>query len=147
MTIRAVLDAPEVNVVIFALLLNYPWEILQAPFYEGMMGSTHWDAVKVCSMATLGDGVIALVSFWTVAAFARSRRWILDPSVGQLIGFIAAGVGVTAAIELLATGPLDRWTYADTMPVVLGVALAPLLQWLVLPPLLVWFVRRQLGAR
>ena len=31
-----VLNAPEVNMAIFALLLNYPWELLQAPLYLGM---------------------------------------------------------------------------------------------------------------
>ncbi len=28
---RAILDQPELNIAIFAFLLNYPWEFLQIP--------------------------------------------------------------------------------------------------------------------
>ena len=49
-------------------------------------------------------------------------------------------------MERLATGPLERWAYAERMPVIplLEVGLSPLLQWIVVPPLIVWLVRRQL---
>jgi hypothetical protein len=79
---------PEVNVAIFAFLLNYPWELLQVPFFEGMATAPHWDAVKFRTGATLGDAGIALVGFWAVAA-ARSRAWILRPTAGEVISFTA----------------------------------------------------------
>ena len=51
--LRAVLQAlselPELNVMLFALLLNYPWEFIQAPLFAGMAEAAHWEAVKVCS--------------------------------------------------------------------------------------------------
>jgi fructose-specific phosphotransferase system IIC component len=106
----------------------------------------HWRAILVCGRATLGDVVIALVGFWAVAASARTRSWVLRPTAGQLTGFVAVGVLITILMEWLATQVLDRWTYAESMPVIplLGVGLSPLLQWVVLPPIVVWFVRRQL---
>jgi hypothetical protein len=144
--LRRVLDAPEANVTVFAFLLNYPWEFLQAPLFRGMATAPHWEAVKFCTGATLGDAVIVVVAFWGVAAAAGNRRWILVPSAAQIAGFVAIGLAITLVLERLATGPLGRWAYAEGMPVVplLGVGLSPVLQWILLPPLEVWLVRRQL---
>ena len=60
--------------------------------------------------------------------------------------FVGIGLVLTIVLEMLATHVLDRWHYAEAMPIVpaIGVGLLPILQWLVLPPLVLWFVRRQL---
>ena len=138
-------DVPEVNVAIFAFLLNYPWEFLQVPFFEGMPTAPHWKAVQICTVATLGDAGIALVAFWAVAA-VRSRGWVLRPSPSDVLSFTAVGLAFTIAAEWVFTDVLERWTYAASMPTlpVLGTGLTPILQWVLLPPLIVWFVRRQL---
>ncbi len=143
---RRLLDAPEVNVALFAFLLHLPWEFWQVPFFAGMAAAAHWSAVQVCTRAALGDALIALLAFLAVAAAARSRRWVVKPTWRTVCAYVAVGLVVTVAIERLSTA-WGRWAYGDAMPVVpvLGVGLLPLLQWLVLPPLTVWFVRRQLG--
>lgn len=146
------LRLPEFNVVVFALLLNFPWEILQTPLFERMADAPHWQAVKICSTATLGDAVIMLAAYWAVAMVRRARDWILDPTPGAVASFCGFGVVVTVGIERLAVSGrwVQAWTYSDAMPLVpgIGVGLSPLVQWLVLPPLVVWFVRRNLlGAR
>ncbi len=146
---RRFLDKPEPNILIFALLLNYPWEFLQAPFFQGMPGATHWEAVKGCTRATFGDAVIMLIAYWSVAVAASDRWWFQAPSRTQMLGFIAAGVTITVAIEHFAirsTHTAWGWRYADTMPTlpVVDVGLTPVLQWILLPPLAIWFVRRQL---
>ena len=99
-------------------------------------------------MATLGDAAIMLFAFCSVAAAARDRRWILSPSPWQVTGFVALGLVVTAVVERLATGPMERWAYAPAIPVLpwLGLGLAPILQWLVVPPLVLWFSRRHIAA-
>ncbi|MDP9473303.1 MAG: hypothetical protein M3Q71_22010, partial [Chloroflexota bacterium] len=104
-----------------------------------------WQGVQVCSLATVGDTVIALVSFWVVAAVVRSRAWVRDPSVRQVLAFTVVGLLVTVLAEWGATRWLRWWSYADQMPTlpVLGTGLLPLLQWVILPPLVVWFVQRQ----
>lgn len=141
---------PEFNVAVFAFLLNYPWEFLQVPLFEQMAGAQHWDAIKMCTRATLGDTAIMLLAYWLVAARARSRRWILAPSGRQLFLFIAIGVAITVIIEwlVLRDAWLQTWEYSAQMPVLpgIGIGLSPLLQWVLLPPLVAWFVRRQLAA-
>ena len=149
--VSAVTDAPEFNVVAFALLLNFAWEILQAPLYAGMADMPHAQVTKACLQATFGDAVIMLLSFGGVAVAARSRHWIVAAKGWQFALFIGVGVSITAAIEWLATHGywVGNWNYLPTMPLVpgTGIGLAPLLQWVVLPLLTVWFVRRQLGHR
>ena len=141
---RRLVDSLEMNVALFAVLLNLPWELAQVPLFIGMPTAEHWSALKVCGRATAGDAVIALVGFWAVAATARTREWIIRPTVLQVSGFVAVGVTITIVMEWLAVRVLDRWTYAQTMPTILGIGAAPLAQWIGLPPLIVWFVRRQL---
>jgi len=144
-----VVRLPELNVAFFALLLNFPWEILQSPLFEGMANAPHWTIVKVCSWATLGDALIMLMAYWLVAAQARSRHWIMSPTKFQLLLFVTVGVVITVAIEWLVLRGLwfEAWKYSPLMPVIpgIGIGLSPLLQWIVLPPLVAWLVRRQLA--
>ena len=140
------LNAPELNVAIFSFMLNMIWEFWQTPFFAGLAHAKHWDAVVMCTRAALGDALISLFAFWTVSACAKSRRWVINPVLWQKVTFTAVGLLVTIALEILATRVLDRWHYAEAMPLVpvIRVGLLPILQWLVLPPLVLWFVRRQL---
>lgn len=90
---------PECNIATFALLLNFPWEFLQVPFYGGMPTAEHWQGVKSCTQATIGDAVIMLVAYWCVAAFA-GRYWLLRPKIVHVISPVAVGVGITILIEV-----------------------------------------------
>jgi len=142
---QRILYSPEFNVVLFAFLLNYPWEFLQVPFFKGMPDADHWEAILFCSRATGGDALIALASFWAVALIWRDRHWIHQSKLLPLLGFIGFGVIITIGLEWHATVLTERWTYAENMPVlpVLGTGLLPVMQWIMLPPLIFWLVRRQ----
>lgn len=146
-------DVPEFNVFAFAFLLNYPWELMQVPLYQSMPEAAHWDAIKVCTRATLGDGIIMLLAYWGAALLVQDRWWVARPSLASVLALIAIGVGITVLLERLAivsNNPNWGWRYAEAMPMVpvLEIGLTPLLQWVILPLLLVWFVKRQLaGAR
>ena len=147
---RSFLDQPEINVLLFALLLNFPWEILQAPLFKGMTEGSHWEAVKVCTRATFGDAVIMLVAYSIVAAGSRNRLWLRKPRWLEMTAFITAGLVITMVIEYLATRTdfwAGTWEYSASMPTLplLGTGLMPVLQWILIPPLVAWFVRRQLN--
>ena len=75
---------PEFNVAIFALLLNFVWEILQAPLHAGMADMPHAQVTRACLQATAGDAVIMLLAYGAVAAVARRRRWIVAANGWQL---------------------------------------------------------------
>ena len=147
---RALIDQPELNFAIFAFLLNYPWEFLQLPLYALPPGTLPWQVVERCSLAALGDAVIMLASYWTVAIAAGTRWWVLGPTARRLLGFVAFGVLITILIENAATrsdSSVWGWRYSPSMPVLplLQVGLSPVLQWIIVPPLALWFVRRHLG--
>ena len=144
-------DLPEFNVFIFAFLLNYPWELMQVPLYEGMPEAAHWDAIKDCTRATLGDGIIMLVAYWGASLLVRDRSWIAWPRWTPILTMIGIGVAITVVLERLAIvsdNPSWGWRYAEAMPIVpgIGIGLTPFLQWVILPLLLVWFVKRQIAG-
>jgi len=145
--VRALTATPEFNLAVFKLLLNFSWEVLQAPLFEGMSAAPHSDVISACLQATLGDVVIMLLAHASVAAVTRHRSWVLAPSRREAAAFVAVGVAITALIEWLATRGhwAQTWAYSSAMPLIpgIGVGLSPLLQWVVVPPMVLWFTRRQ----
>ena len=142
-------DHPAFNVAIFALLLSLPWEFGQMWLYAGASEMSHLRGIQICMAATLGDAVIMLIAFGVVAAVARSQNWVLAPKTSQVGGFVLIGLAIAIGVEVIATRSdgAFSWRYSPTMPVtpLLGIGLAPLLMWLVVPLLVLWFVRRQIG--
>ena len=141
-------DWPEFNVFVFSLLLNYPWELIQMPLFLGMRESTQGAAIKACTFATLGDGVIMLLAYWGGALLVQDRRWIARPRRAPILTMIGIAVAITVFVERWAIVSAWGWRYAENMPVIpmLGIGLTPVLQWIILPPLLVWFVKRKLAG-
>lgn len=117
--------------------------------YAGASEMSHLRGIQICMAATLGDAVVMLIAFGVVAAVARSQNWVLAPKTSQVAGFVLIGVAITIAVEIIATRSdgVFSWRYTPAMPVtpLLGIGLAPLLMWLVVPVLVRWFVRRQIG--
>lgn len=140
--------APEASIALFALLVNFPWEMLQAPLFAGLAEAPHATVVRSCLQATVGDAAIMLVAHGLASWIAGDRRWLLTPSAADLARFSATGIVVTASIEWLATRGwwVQAWSYSASMPVVPGLAvgLVPLVQWFILPSLVAWLVRRHL---
>ena len=149
--LRNALCWPEFTLAGFAFLLNFPWEIIQSPLFEGMAGMPHRDAVQYCTRAAFGDAGIVLIAYWTVAVVSgRGRGWLQQSGRMPIAIFTIIGVLITIAIELLATNGrwFERWTYSADMPVLWGinVGLVPILQWIILPPAAVLLTRRQLRS-
>jgi hypothetical protein len=137
---------PEFNIYVFAFLLNFVWEFLQMPLFTAPPANMpHWDIVKIYAFATVADGFIMLIAYWTASAFARSRYWFVAAERGHVLIFLITGLAITSAIELIAT-EMGVWTYSPLMPVLFGVGLSPFLQWVIPPLITLWFTRRQLGV-
>jgi len=131
--------------MLFSFLVNFVWEMWQVPFYQGLSSMDHMNAVRICTQASIGDGVISLLAFWSAASVVRSRRWFLSPTPMPVLMYWAVGIVITIVLEWLATGSLDRWQYSEAMPrlPVLGTGLLPLLQWTLLPAVILVLVQRQ----
>ena len=89
---RSLWAVPEVTVAFLSFALHFVWEFLQVPTYAGMAELNHWEGVKVCTSATVGDVGFALTAFWATSAASRSRQWIAAPRVWQTALFVAVGI-------------------------------------------------------
>lgn len=108
-----------------------------------MATMTHWDGIKLCTSATIGDIGFALTAYWATSLLSKSRAWIEQPVLWQALCFIAVGIALTIGFEYYYTNISLRWSYSDLMPLVppFGTGLSPLLQWLIVPQLVLWFTR------
>ncbi|MEO8310526.1 MAG: hypothetical protein ABI520_05075 [Caldimonas sp.] len=150
--LRNALRWPELTLAGFAFLLNFPWEMIQSPLFEGMGSMPHRNAVQYCTRAAFGDAGIMVIAFWIVAAASGSGRgWLQQSGRMPITIFVIIGVLISTAIEMLATSGRwpEGWTYTADMPVLWGVnvGLVPVIQWIILPPAAVLLTRRQLRAR
>ena len=141
--IAAPRNAIEVRLVLWALCLNFAWEMLQGGLFVGMTAMAWWEATKLCLRASLGDAVMILLAYETVAIAARDRRWIFAANAVKLIAYAATAAFLGLALEWYSLR-LVRWTYGPWMPLdpLLGLGLTPLLQWVFLPLLCVWIAWR-----
>lgn len=132
-----------VTIFLVATLLNYPWEIAQAPLYIGM--SEFPMILWHCLRAALGDGVLVVLVFALGAAALRRTDWYRAPGAQGYAVMLGAGLLIGIAVEWVGLHALQRWSYAAGMPVipVLGVGVAPVAQMLLLPPLVFWLVAKR----
>ena len=139
----ALRDAIEVRLALWALGLNFAWEMLQGGFFVGMADMPWWGASALCLRASLGDSAMILFAYEAVALAARNRQWIFTTTAVKLAAYAATAAFLALALEWLSLR-LRRWEYLPRMPVdqLLGLGLAPLLQWAFLPLLCAWIVRR-----
>ncbi len=120
-----------------AFVLNLTWEIAHIRLYtiwaeaDGM--SVAW-ALFHCS---LGDVVIALAMFAVAGIALRRADWpVSRPWAGGVIVVIGA-MAYTAGSEWYNVYRAGSWGYTAGMPLIFGIGLSPLLQWLILPPVMV----------
>lgn len=120
-----------------AVVLNYPWELAQAPLYVGLQTydpGVFWH----CFVASLGDAVMVLLIV-TVGGISFHRwNWFQRPSVAGDLVMLTAGLILAVLVEWVAVHILERWAYRESMPTLLGVRieLVPIAQMLFLPPVI-----------
>ena len=93
-----ILAAPEPNLFLFGFLLNFVYEVWQAPYYEFYSSPSLADKINNLTHCTFGDGVIILVSGWVVSALVRSRDWVLQPTSKLTFLFTSIGLAITLVI-------------------------------------------------
>ena len=142
-------DGPEINIGAFGFLLNFAWEMWQAPLFEDMARASHLAALVRCTLAALGDAVILVAAFLAIALWAGTRAWALRPRRRHVLAFVGLSLAITIALEKIAIAALIpgwTWAYGAAMPVIplIEIGAAPFAQWLVLPLTVLRIVKRQL---
>ncbi len=126
-----------ISVFIVAVLVNYAWELAQAPLYVGLEeynAGVFWH----CFIASLGDGVMVLLIVAAGWIMLKRRDWIERPGIAGYVVILTAGFLLGLLVEWLGLHVLGRWEYSARMPLLpaLRVGVAPIAQMLVLPPLI-----------
>ena len=129
-----------------AFVLNLAWEIAHARLY------TLWTEADALTVAwsvfhcTLGDVLIALALFALAGMALRRVDWPASrPWTGGAM-VVAGAMAYTAWSEWYNVYRAGSWGYTASMPLIYGIGLSPLLQWLILPPVMV-LAYRTLGPR
>jgi hypothetical protein len=118
--------------VIFAT--NFVWEMAQGGLFAKMTDMPFWVATRRCFVAAIGDVVIVAIGFTLSALIARSSEWplIAGRRVLATTSFFAIGIAITIGFERWSVAS-GRWQYGARMPVVFGMGVSPLLQWVAVP--------------
>jgi len=124
-------------VFIVAVLLNYLWELAQAPLYVGLE-DYNAGVLWHCFVASLGDGIMVLLIVAAGWFTLRQSDWFLRPGVRGYLVIITAGLVLAVLVEWVAVHILNRWKYTENMPKLPGldIGLVPIAQMLVLPSLI-----------
>ena len=128
-------------IFLLATAVNYAWELAQTPLYAGVEFP---GALWHCFVASLGDGLLVLFIYATVAIVARSPDWYMRPTARPYLAMAVTGLTVGVAVEWWGLHIARRWQYSELMPMVAaaGVGLAPVLQMVLLPPAIFAVARR-----
>jgi hypothetical protein len=124
-------------VFVVAVLLNYLWELAQAPLYVGLENynsAVLWH----CFVASLGDALMVLLIVATGWITLRPWEWFEQPGAAGYVMMLTAGLILSVSVEWVAVNILGRWAYTERMPIVPGVriGIVPIAQMLLLPPLI-----------
>ncbi len=127
--------------------LNLVWEVAQLPLYT--IART-LDAARLAYAVlhcTVGDAFIATGSFMLAGFVFRDPAWPSSrPWSGGAVA-TAIGVAYTAYSEWYNVYQAGSWAYSAQMPLVFGIGLAPLLQWLFIPGITLLILRAGLHHR
>ncbi len=127
----------------FALVLNLAWEVAQLPLYTLFSSGTFREIAFAIAHCTVGDVLIAVACFVVATVATRRPDWpVTQPLIGGVVATLL-GLGYTAMSEWWNVYQAGTWTYAPGMPLLFGVGLAPLLQWIVVPALGIAWLRKR----
>ena len=130
--------------LLLVTLLNSVWEVLQLPLY------TIWSDGDVASIAvavlhcTVGDALIAGSCLVLSLLLAGNEEWPYSRFKVIVLITILMGFGYTGYSEWRNTTVTHNWAYTSAMPTLLGIGLAPMAQWLVVPGVVFWWLLRRL---
>lgn len=119
-----------------AFVFNLVWEIAHVRLYTLWVDADRLTVAWSLVHCTLGDVAIALTMFALAGIALRQTDWPVSfPWTGGAIITVGA-VAFTAWSEWYNVYQIGSWSYTASMPMILGIGVSPLLQWLLLPPLM-----------
>lgn len=129
---RSVFKRVSYFIIAFSFLLNFFWEMLQMPLYEGMEPGIQ--TTLFCALAAVADAVMVLLIYYAFGLIYKSPLWIKHLNYVRVILLILTG-GLGAVLMELRHLHSETWGYKQTMPLIpfVDVGVLPVLQFMSLP--------------
>ena len=131
------------NLFFISFLLNFVWEISQMPLFSEMgMGirSDYLEFLRIHWEVTLKDALMVVVVYLVIGFLIRNWHWAKSFNSGWVILWLALPFW-QAVIEYYSVYVFNRWAPAESMPLIFGIGLSPILQMLILPSLAILLSR------
>lgn len=117
-----------------AFLINYTWELLQGPLYEGYTYSIKM--ISFCGLASIADAIMTLLLYLGFSLIYKNPFWIEGLSLKRILALMLVG-GAGAILTEIRHTSQGNWAYKESMPVIplVEAGLTPVLQFIILPAL------------
>lgn len=133
---------PVIAWALLAAALHSIWEVAQLPLYNLWSEPDRGRVALYVAHCMLGDVLIASVLFLMVSVAMRRFDWpAMRPWAGGAL-LISAGLIYTVFSEWYNVYQTKAWAYTPEMPLMGGIGITPLLQWLIVPWLMILAIRR-----
>lgn len=123
--------------MVLAFGLHGLWEVMQLPLYTLWSEPNRWLIVAYLLHCLVGDVLIATALFLLVAALLRDSTWPAHKPWFGGTATIVAGVVYTGFSEWYNVYQTHAWRYTEAMPLLFGIGVSPLLQWIVVSAVMV----------
>jgi hypothetical protein len=127
---------------LLALVLHLLWEVAHLRLYLLAEDGNRWRVTLYMAHCVLGDVAIATLTYLLVAMFWRQMNWPRQRMWAGGMMLVALGMGYTAFSEWYNVYQIQSWVYSETMPLIFGIGVTPLLQWLIVPGVMLFLIRR-----
>ncbi len=127
---------------LLALAMHLLWEIGQLPFYTLWQEGEAWRIALYVLHCVLGDVMIATASYLAVALIWRRINWLRQRLWAGGTMLVVMGFGYTVYSEWHNVYRVGSWAYSDAMPLIFGIGITPLLQWVVVPAVMLALIQR-----
>jgi hypothetical protein len=115
--------------ILLFFLFHFLWENLHEGLYDWdkppLENNSDFKMMRLMQ-STIGDVWFLFLFFVAVSLFHRGIGWIGNPSTFDYLAVVGLGLIMAISMELYSVG--RRWNYLDSMPVVFGVGISPLIQ-------------------
>ena len=122
--------------------LNLLWELLQLPLYTLWANGSAHEILFAVLHCTAGDLLIAGLSLLAALVLVRPSGWPQQRSIATVLLTLVFGLGYTVHSEWYNTTVTHAWAYSSRMPMIAGIGLSPIAQWLIIPFVAFWWAHR-----
>jgi len=125
------------SIILLGFLLNFIWEILHSPLYQGYVNNAQHIFISV--LASVADVIMLLLLYFVFVYVFKNPYWVHKLSIQRIFLLILVGGTGATLSEFLHVSAGD-WVYAVKMPLIpfVNAGLSPVLQFAILPISVYW---------